>query len=262
LEQQCYQQKTAAVTLPAGAKLEGRTGHAKPVCVSLRSFPKTSVPCVSAEGVWIQSDECYAKALDPQPAKTDPGWQGHADGELYQCAWQGTPFLPSRVIWFAAPPTPPVDPEELVLKGIQEMQLHAVTIGIVPKAGGTGLVGLPVWMWAADAGPQTVGPQERTLTVGAMKATMRAHVDRTDWTMGNGAVVTCHGAGTPYEDRFGASPSPTCGYTYRQASARYPVTATSHWVVDWTSSNDDAGQIRFALTASTTITVGESQALT
>ncbi len=258
----CIQNGVTQTDLPAGAKVEGRSGHTKPLCTSLKSFPNIVVPCSGPEGVWIQSDECYAKALDPQPAKSDPAWKGHDDGELYQCAWQGAPFLPSRVIWFGTPPTPPLDPEELVLKGIQEMQLHAVTIGIVPKAGGTGLVGLPVWMWAADAGPRTVGPQERTLTVGAMTATMRAHVDRTDWTMGNGATVTCHGAGTPYEDRFGSSPSPTCGYTYTRPSAGYPVTATTHWVVDWTSSNDDAGQIRFALTATTTIAIAESQALT
>ena len=108
-----------------------------------QSFPTLTVPCSGPEGVWIQSDECYAKALDPQPAKSDPRWQGHTDGQLYQCGWQGAPFLPSRIIWFAAPPTPLVDPEELVLKGIQQMGLN-VTIGIVPHAGGQGLVGLPV----------------------------------------------------------------------------------------------------------------------
>lgn len=61
-------------------------------------------------------------------------------------------------------------------------------------------------MWAADPGPQTVGPHERILTVGAMTATMRAHVDRTEWAMGTGDVVTCRGAGTPYQDSFGARP--------------------------------------------------------
>ena len=80
--------------------------------------------------------------------------------------------------------------------------------------------------------------------------------------MGNGDTVTCHGAGTPYQDSFGAKPSPTCGYTYTRPSPQYGVTATSHWVVDWTSSNGDAGQIRFALVANTSIAIGESQALT
>ena len=258
----CVDAATATTALPAGAKNEGRSGHSKPLCTTLKSFPTLVVPCSGPEGVWIQADECYAKALDPQPAKTDPRWQGHTDGELYQCAWQGAPFSVPTVIWFAAPPTPLVDPEELVLKGIQQMGLHAVTIGIAPHAGGMGLVGLPVWLWAADAGPQTVGPQERTLTVGAMTATMRAHVDRTDWTLGNGDTVTCHGAGTPYQDSFGASPSPTCGYTYTQPSPHYAISATSHWVVDWTSSNGDAGQIRFALIANTSIAIAESQALT
>src|SRR3954465_10732555 len=251
----CYQDSSQTSTLPAGAKDEGRSGHSKPLCTTLKSFPTLVVPCSGPEGVWIQADECYAKALDPQPAKSDPRWQGHTDGELYQCAWQGAPFSVPTVIWFAAPPTPLVDPEELVLKGIQQMGLHAVTIGIAPHAGGKGLVGLPVWLWAADAGPQTVGPQQRPLTVGAMTATMRAHVDRTDWTLGNGDTVTCHGAGTPYQDSFGASPSPTCGYTYTRPNPHYPISATSHWVVDWTSSNGDAGQIRFALVANTSIAI-------
>jgi hypothetical protein len=213
--------------------------------------------------VWIQADQCYAKPADPQPAKSDPAWQGHTDGVLYQCAWQGAPFVTPRLIWFGTAPSPPVDPEELVLRGIREMGLHPVTIGIVPKPGlgSGGLVGLPVWMWVADPGPQTVGPQERTLTVGGMTATMRAHVDRTDWAMGNGDVVTCHGPGTAYQASFGAARSPTCGYSYTHPADAYAITATSHWVVDWTSSNGDAGQIRFAVVANTSIRIGESQAL-
>src|SRR4051812_14948519 len=70
----CINSGDSSTALPAGAKNEGRSGHSKPLCTTLKSFPTLVVPCSGPEGVWIQADECYAKALDPQPAKSDPRW--------------------------------------------------------------------------------------------------------------------------------------------------------------------------------------------
>ncbi|MEU9313777.1 hypothetical protein [Streptomyces sp. NPDC048256] len=70
-----------------------------------------------------------------------------------------------------------------------------------------------------------------------------AHV----WTMGDGAVVTCAGPGTPYTAAAGKSDSPTCGHTYSRTSAhqpegRYPVTATSTWTIDRQATTGGGGQ--------------------
>lgn len=260
--EECIHDGSGGVTLPTGATFEGSSGHTKRVCFDTAA--NTSVPCTDpAFGVWSQGLQCY---LSPSPEDAGgpgvpPRPAGLDDNDLYFCV-HDVGFAGSTFVWLPTPPQVPVDPLTLVYQGIIEMQLHAISIGIVPEPGANrkGLIGLPTWMWTADPGPSTLGPNSRTLSLNGTSATMTAHVVRTDWNMGNGHSVSCTGAGTPYQDRFGAQSSPTCGHKYTEPGS-YQVTGTTHWVVDWTSSNGDAGQIRFYLVAGTTIRIGESQAL-
>jgi hypothetical protein len=69
-----------------------------------------------------------------------------------------------------------------------------------------------------------------------------------------------------YEDRYGFNDSPDCGHRYTKTSAgkagnAYPILATSYWVVDWTGPGGSSGRITLDLTSSTSIVVGELQAL-
>ena len=76
--------------------------------------------------------------------------------------------------------------------------------------------------------------------------------------------------GTPWTGQPG--PSPDCGYTYKLRSlpartggaGRWPITATTHWQVDWQGTSAGApvaGQEELALSTSTALPVGELQAL-
>ena len=61
------------------------------------------------------------------------------------------------------------------------------------------------------------------------------------------------------QDRYGKSPSPTCGYHYTQQGT-FTVTATSHWEVVW-SGIGQTGTIPVSFTSTATITMGEVQVL-
>jgi hypothetical protein len=231
----------------------------------------TVTPCYDPQyGYWNAPRESYCKRMVPQPPIGDSLWQGHpaTDGAVYECMYIGPiPNFRISYYWSATAPGPTVTPAEAAGLVVRRMDLRAAVIGIVPenKPGSIGAVGAPVYMWTRP-GPTIFGPQRLSGSVDGVSVTAVAKVDRIVWDMGDGNTVTCRTPGTPYADRFGFAMSPDCGYRYRHTSAgrpgnAYPVTATSYWLVDWTGPGGTGGQIPLTLTASTTIVVGELQAL-
>ena len=221
-----------------------------------------TTPCQDPHlGWWSAARHCYVKLSQPQPPKTAVTWAGHTDGAIYDCAPPRSVFGVTYSFWWGAAPAGP-NPAVLAQTAIATMSLRPITIGIVPKSapGSVGLVGMPVWMWAASPGQQTWGPITRTVSVRGSTVTATARVDRVRWLMGDGGVVVCTGPGTVYQDRYGKTDSPTCGYTY-QTQGTYTVRAESQWTVTW-SGMGLSGRIPLALTDSTTITIGELQVIT
>ncbi|MFE4695338.1 ATP/GTP-binding protein [Streptomyces sp. NPDC056749] len=108
-----------------------------------------------------------------------------------------------------------------------------------PRAAGTYVVGMPMWMWATPS-TSTFGPATATATAGGVTVTATAKVTRVRWAMGDGTTVTCHGPGTPYRTSRGKAVSPDCGHLYERPSSeqpggRYQGTATATWTVTWTA---------------------------
>ncbi len=237
----------------------GGTGKPQP-CVN--EATKTVVPCSSAEwGTWSNARQCYLSA-DPSP-KPAPGG---ATGRWYLChrldqdpAAGGTAYE----VWLEEAPA--VDPGQLALDILARLQLQKIQIGITPEQGKTGLVGLPTYLWVDNPGPRTLGPITDSATQGNVTVTLTATVDHVTWSLGDGTTLRCRGTGTPYQDAFGAAPSPTCGHTYRRPSTSltggaYPVSATAVWRVEWTGAGQ-SGSIPFQITANGTVRIGEAQAL-
>jgi hypothetical protein len=162
-----------------------------------------------------------------------------------------------------------IDPVVLAYRAIAAMDLDPVAIGIVPESGPNrvGLVGLPVWMWVDSPTGHTFGPITTSASEGPVSVSATASVSTIAWDMGDGTTVTCTGEGTPYAERYGKQDSPTCGHRYEKMSTEQPngayqVTATSHWVVEWTGGGQ-AGTIEFDLTTDPVpIRIGEAQVLT
>ncbi|MFD7780508.1 ATP/GTP-binding protein, partial [Streptomyces sp. NPDC059753] len=177
----------------------------KPKCHdSLQS--NVEVPCtLDGLGSWSNAHNCYFKAADPQPPAGDPAREGHAadDGAVYNAYCPNNPNMQS--MWFAQPPNgaaAAVDPKVLALQAVKKMTLLGPDIGIAPKPGGKGVVGMPVWMWANDA-PNAWGPVVASASAGAVTVTATAKVSKVAWSMGDGSKVVCNGRGTAYKAAFG-----------------------------------------------------------
>ena len=132
------------------------------------------------------------------------------------------------------------------------IQLARIDIGITPEQGKTGLLGLPTYLWVQNPGPKTLGPITDSATAGGITVTLTGKVDHVVWNMGDGTTVTCTGPGTPYQDSFGAAPSPTCGHMYKHPSTSlpggaYPIRVTAVWDIAWTGGGQN-GVIPFEVT--------------
>ncbi|MCB5910387.1 ATP/GTP-binding protein [Streptomyces pinistramenti] len=212
--------------------------------------------------------------MDQQPPANSRLWAGHkpGDGAVYSrtCAFDaassaGGLGAATRTFWAAkSPPAKAVDPAVLTQQAVDRMRLSGPEIGIVPKPGGSGLVGLPVWMWTAKTA-EAYGPNSASATAGAVTVTATAKVSKIVWDMGDGHTVTCTTAGTPYKPSYGNKTSPDCGHHYRRSSKdepgdKYPVTATSTWTIDW-SGGGQSGQLTQTRRSRTQVTIGQLKVL-
>jgi hypothetical protein len=233
--------------------------------------PAGPVPCSSEYGHWSNNYNCYIQLADPQPPAGDPNWQGHepGDGAVYLCYQPQTDIL--IFVWSQDPPPRSGDgptPRRVAELAIDQMNLSAIDIGIAPEPGpdSVGLVGMPVWMWAANPDSHTYGPATASASAGGITVTATARVHQITWLMGDGSKVVCRTAGTPYKASYGKQESPDCGHVYTKSSAgqpgdRFTVTAISDWVVTWAGAGQ-TGTIRLnGLQRSVEVAVGEAQVL-
>jgi hypothetical protein len=229
------------------------------------------VDCTLQGAYWSNGYDCYISPLDPQPPAGDPAWQGHkpGDGVVYDCYQPQTDLLMG--IWSADPPPNSGQgptPRQVAQSAISQMNLRAIDIGIAPEPGkgSVGLVGMPVWMWAANPDSHTVGPATASATAGGITVTATARLQRITWDMGDGHTVTCTTAGTPYMPAYGNRESPDCGHVYTSSSSAEPgdaftVTATSDWVIKWQGAGQSGTIPLDGLTRSVQISIGEAQVL-
>ncbi|WCN84481.1 hypothetical protein PCA76_01165 [Micromonospora sp. LH3U1] len=194
-----------------------------------------TIPCYDDVLGWFsRSDGCYYKLAEPQgEAPEGQQWYVKTCNGGADVGNQDVVLLDGPPPGYGAPP----DPEELARRALASIKLLPAPLKVAPrKSVGPGLVGLPVWMWAAPSksyfGPLTASASDRGVTV-----TIEAKVDRIVWDMGNKDQVTCDGPGTPYDSKnkdLAGRASPDCGYDngYPKADT-YRVSATTHWTVSW-----------------------------
>lgn len=245
------------------------------------------VPCSTEYGGW--NGDCYVRNASPQPPAGDPAWEGHepGDGIVLECtspacaeAGGDVTTCEGHSYHWSADPATPVGPtaEELAQEAVAAMNLSTGQPGSTPPSstgtpGSVGAIGLPIWLWIANPAPNTTGPITSPPQPGVgLSVTATGTLDRVEWTLTteNGATVgaiSCDGpnaAGTPYDGRNSAEPSPTCGFgaDLNNSAGNLTLTGTSHWVVEWQSTNGESGQILFTSPPSSTqIQVGELQAI-
>jgi len=134
---------------------------------------------------------------------------------------------------------------------------------IAANPAGEQLVNLATWLWLSSGW----APMSATVSVPGVSVTATARPRLVVWSMGDGAVVTCIGPGTPFNTgRDPAAASPDCGHTYRRSSAgqvgqAFSVSATVHWTVTWSGAGQSGTFPDLTTTAITALRVAESQAL-
>jgi len=246
---------------------------AKPKCLQ---FGTEEVPCSSSFGPWSNEYQGYCAPTSPPPPQSADIWQGRTTGVILDCSFApggprgsggGRVWAPAVPGANGGAPVPTMTPAEAAAIVIKQMDMRGPGIGIVPedKPGRLGLVGMPVWMWVANPGPATYGPQTITGSAGGITITATAKVSTVTWHMGDGAVINCTGPGTPYLDSYGKRESPDCGHTYSRTSRsqpgdRYSIVADSHWQIDWTGGGQ-TGQQTLDVEGRTSVAVGELQVL-
>ncbi len=194
----------------------------------------------------------------------DPGGQPAESGAWYMvvCSpdgkdpWtHGPVFVPDGENGQPAP-----SPEQVAQMARNRLRLPAPTIAANPV--GDQLVNLPTWLWLS-----TWQPVSATASVPGVSVTAVATPTLVSWSMGDGAVVTCAGPGTPFRPGGDPrAPSPDCGHTYRTSSANqpghaFPVTATVHWTVTWSGAGQSGTFPDLTTTGNAAFRVAESQAL-
>jgi hypothetical protein len=218
--------------------------------------------------------ECTVKKMEPQPPSGSRYWQGKDPKTTTLYVRSCRHFTQGGAsAWFDEPVWAPngtdpvvVDPAVLAQQAVDKMLLAGPKIGMAPGPGKTGLVGMPVWMWAGT-GPTTFGPNTASASAGGVTVTATAKVSQVSWSMGDGTTVTCAGPGSEYRSEYGKKPSPTCGHMYTRTSrgeedGRFEVTATSTWVIDWEATGaPGGGQLIETRTSQAHVAIGELQAV-
>jgi hypothetical protein len=260
-----------------GDEPSGGEGTGEPECIG----PMAPTFCSGDDG-WIWSDgrNCYLKPYDPQPAEGQypEDWhppllgKGEDPGAWYQCALSSCMFFVvdgdcSHPVWIeGAPPT--ITPGEAAQQVFATLNFRAFQIGMAPRVNPEWghrrtHVGVPVWMWVADRGPETYDGNSVEASAGGLSVSGRLRVSSIEWSMGDGSTVVCGSPGQAYQAGFGWRESPDCGHVYSHTSDaqpgdRYGVTATTRWVFDW-SAGGTSGSIETTTTSTTEVEVNELQ---
>ncbi|WP_051942975.1 hypothetical protein [Streptacidiphilus rugosus] len=206
--------------------------------------------------------------MSPQPDASSTLWQGHkpGDGAVYaaECPLiSGTGLAGGTAKWFQNPPPGfggAVNVQALAQQAVSQMALVGPAVGIAPPPGSKGVVGLPVWLWD-NVSPATWGPNTAAASAGGVTVTATGSATQIVWSMGDGSTVTCDNPGVAYQASFGAQ-VPACGHIYtatsdKEPGGKYAITATSTWVVDWTATTGQTGQITVTRQSTSAVEIGE-----
>jgi hypothetical protein len=198
----------------------------------------------------------------PAPKAVDPGPVDPADvlRDCLACSQSAPSPAPSAVVGG-------ITTEQLAARAVKQLPIVGPQIGSAPAPNGSGLVGLPVWLWTAVT-PLTWGPYETTASVPGQSVSARATALQIVWDMGDGHQVTCKNPGTAYTAADGAQQSPDCGYRYARSShgkpgGKYTVTGTTTWHISWWVNGSGSAATGNALTqtrvSQTTVQIDELQ---
>lgn len=219
------------------------------------------VPC-ERDGRWLGADGCYYGPFDDdaddsslEPPDDSEDW----DLLLRVCYDDAGNILQAYPMWVEESPVT-VDPAELAEEAVSNLRLPSLDIDASPPD--RQLVGLPTWLWVDETGWQ---PQQATASVTGLSVTATATPRHAEWSLGDGATVSCQGPGTAWTP--GTHPqaaSPDCGHIYTRSSAgqsdgQHAVSVTVAWTVTWEGGGESGSAPDLSTRADTAWPVEEAQ---
>jgi len=264
---------TVTVTTPSGqAATLALQSNGTVVC----AVTGVTVPCeVETDygmGWWSASRGAWVVKVTPKPAPEDPRWEGNTTGDVYAYypyvgagAPSGLPWGgPPGFFWAATPPASPLEVLQLVGQATQTLNLQAIRLGMAPTPtslnnDSIGIVGMPVWLWVASPSANTWGPISGSASGATASVTVTAQAEKVTWNLGDGSAPIVCGAGSPYDPSYGKVESPTCGTPGYTKQGTYPISAVTHWRIDYTSNVGMSGALTMELATDAQLTVGELQ---
>ncbi|MBX6749190.1 MAG: hypothetical protein IRY85_05865 [Micromonosporaceae bacterium] len=239
----------------------GGPSHSGP-CYADSQYGRVEVPCYDDDWGAYDGNNCWWR---PAPEHKDPEGEGEQPGMWYRrycISPHGSYWI---FQWVPDGAAPRLTPEQLARRALASVRLLPADIQMAPDPSGSGLVGLPVWMWTT-VNPNTWGPISATDSDAGLTVTITARAASIAWDMGDGHTVICDNPGTPYEPRFGNRTSPTCGHVYTTPSRDrpggvFPVTATTTWRITW-SGGGESGVFTVLRQSQTSVSIGELQVVT
>jgi len=229
-------------------------------CMADGQYGPVEVPCNDPLLGSYEGGNCWlAPFIGPT---TGPPAGAPVPGAWYQRSCISPYGGMQTMVWVADGAVAQVSPEQLALRAMASIRLLGADIQMAPDPAGTGLVGLPVWMWT-NVNANTWGPISASASDAGLSVSITARAASIEWSMGDGSTVTCDNPGTPYEARFGKSQSPTCGHVYTAPSRNrpggvYAVQTTTTWRVAW-AGGGASGVITTQRQSQTTVRIGELQ---
>jgi hypothetical protein len=236
------------------------------------------IACTDPDFGFYMGGGCYWRAMNPPPDAPPPMGQDPKTGVwgMQSCYLSYGSLRVDQVNYWMKNPNIGPTPAQLAQDALAKIHLLGAQIGIEPNPNGSGLVGLPVWMWTAktparsgtDATSGTWGPLTASASGGGITVTITARAHLIIWTMGDGHQVKCPNPGTAYRAADGNTASPTCGYTYTTPSStvanphgRYTITATTYWTANW-AGGGLTGVLNPTSRSQTSVQIGEVQVVT
>lgn len=253
-----------------GVANSGGGGEQSPAAPSGQG--STDLPsCIGTTEYGREFEGYFAGRAPSQPRADDPVWGSHepGDGAIYVCEsrrYNNSALETLTGLYWApdAPDAEPPDPEVLAQRAVDNLEFEPAQLTTtLDDPGDIGYVGIPVWLWLENPGPSTIGPLTASAAAGEndqWRVTAEARLDRFEWDMGDGTVVTCTGPGEPYRDGSGMNDS-DCSHRYEEQGNPHTITLRSFYRIEW-SGIGEQGVIQHEVPPQTTeITVGELQVL-
>lgn len=234
-----------------------------------------AIDCGGSSSYWSNTRQCYVFMKDgvwperPSYVNQEAGYYGCI---MFNPSPGGSPGLGTETNFWSNTVPPGLQvltPGAAAAQLIATFQLRGIDIGMAPEVNPEwghrrSYVGVPVWLWVNNPEPLTWGPYEETATLGGQTITATAQVSGIRWDMGDGRTVTCGNVGTAYTLGYGFTDSPTCGHRFERTSQRLPgdrytITATSQWVVTWTSVAGASGTVNLEVQSDVQLEINELQ---